>query len=355
MISCEALDSGTYDDTMPEQRTVAYWYPEPYWSEHEASAVKNLLPFFDEVAILLPDYMLGRHRDANPWLAGPLEDLGLLRILEPGAFVDQEMTTRLHAIVSGLVDSGAFNDLDVPSGPYGYHELSRTRLGWNADLALSTELIEMLQDRQLALPSADGVSVPLHPAVRTAVLVVLSQLAPAAGRLQGVDLLPVTGSRDRVRDLVNVLGLPSISTAGQVVAMDAEVVGLDLQSAPLDEVLDFREHHGDACRRYIRQVRQFGRTLSSIDSDNERTEAILDRQADLADLAADLRRTARTYWKRPVARVAVGGVGAVLSLASGSVFPAALGSFAALLEWDPRPDTAGPFSYLFEVHRSLGT
>ena len=43
------------------------------------------------------------------------------------------------------------------------------------------------------------------------------------------------------------------------------------------------------------------------------------------------------------------------SLASGSVLPAALTAMAAVLEWEPRTDTAGPFSYLLEVDRSVGT
>lgn len=334
---------------------VAYWYPEPYWSDREARLVKNLLPFFDQVAILLPDYMYGRQRAANPWLAGPLEDMGLLRVLEPGSFVDQEMTTRLHEIVTGLLTAGMFDDLDIPTSLYEYHELSRTRLGWNADVELSAQLVDALLQRGLALPSQDGVSFPLHPVVRTTVLVILSQLAPSAGREHGLELLPVTPSRDRIQDLVKLLGLPGLASAGQVVALDAEVVGLDLSDAPLEAVLEFRGHHGDAYRRYIRDIQRFVRSLSVLDSEGERETAVIERQEELSDAARELRKTARTYWRRPIARVAVGGVGAVLSLASGSILPAALTAMAAVLEWEPRTDTAGPFSYLLEVHRSLAT
>lgn len=333
---------------------VGYWYPEPYWSDQEAGFVKNLLPFFDEVAILLPDYMYGRQRATNPWLAGPLEDAGLLRVLEPGEFVDQEVTVRLHEIMSGLIAAGVFDDLDIPTSPYGYHELSRTRLGWDADVELSAELVDSLLDRKLALPSGDGVTFPLHPIVRTSVLVVLSQLAPSAGRARGLELLPVTPSRERIGDLVSLLGLPGFAPAGQVVALDSEVVGLDLSEAPLEAVLEFRDLHGEAYRRYVRDVRRFVQTVSALDSDEEREAAVLDRQEELGDAAAGLRKTARTYWRRPLARVAVGGAGAILSLASGSALPAALSGMAALLEWEPRPNEAGPFSYLFEVHRSLG-
>jgi len=337
----------------PDRSTVAYWYPEPYWVDHEASAIKSLLPFFDQVAILLPGYMYGRHREANQWMAGPLEDAGVLRILEPGQFVDQTMTIQLHAILKALIEEGVFDGLEVPDSRYGYHELSRSRMGWNSDVALSTELTELLSARRLALPSEDGVSVPLHPAVRSAILVLLSQLAPSAGQADGLDLMPVTGSRARIAELAALLKLPGIASAGQVVALDAETVGLDLSTASLDDVLEFREHHGDQCQRYLREVRGFVRGLSGIGSEDERDQAVLDRQEELADLAADLRKTARTYWRRPMARVAVGGVGAVLSLAAGSILPAALAGAAALLEWESPPDIAGPFSYLFEVQQSF--
>ena len=118
--------------------------------------------------------MYGRHRDASPWLTGPLEDAGLLRVLEPGEFIDQSMTKQLFGIMSDLLVAGAFDQLKVDDSPYGYQELSRTRLGWNADVELSTLLTDELIRRQLARPSKDGVSVPLHPVVRTTILVLLS-------------------------------------------------------------------------------------------------------------------------------------------------------------------------------------
>lgn len=45
---------------------IAYYYPEPYWLSDEGGWVKSLLLFFDEIAILLPSYMRGRHIRADP-------------------------------------------------------------------------------------------------------------------------------------------------------------------------------------------------------------------------------------------------------------------------------------------------
>ena len=53
------------------------YYSAPYWLAEEGDWIKSLLLFFDDVAILLLNYMRGRHRDADPSLAGPLEEQGV--------------------------------------------------------------------------------------------------------------------------------------------------------------------------------------------------------------------------------------------------------------------------------------
>ena len=80
-------------------RETAYYYPEPYWLVRESGWIKSLLLFFDEVAILLPEYMRRRHLAADPTLAEPLEDRGLLRVLAPEWFVDETATTKLTDMV----------------------------------------------------------------------------------------------------------------------------------------------------------------------------------------------------------------------------------------------------------------
>lgn len=67
---------------------IAYYYPERYWLAREGSWIKSLLLFFDGVAILLPDCMSGRELIADPSLAEPLSDRGLLRVLQPEWLID---------------------------------------------------------------------------------------------------------------------------------------------------------------------------------------------------------------------------------------------------------------------------
>ena len=112
----------------------AYYYPAPYWGLRDSGWIKSLLLFFDDVAILLPDYMYGRHIDADPTLAEPLEDRGLLRVIEPNDWVDKEIADKLAEVVVELLTNGAFNDL--PKVEY-FAELSQSRIGYGADVKLA--------------------------------------------------------------------------------------------------------------------------------------------------------------------------------------------------------------------------
>ena len=113
---------------------IAYYYPAPYWAMREGGWIKSLLLFFDEVAILLPNYMYGHHTEADPTLAGPLEELGLLRVIEPNDWVDVETTNQLAEIVVELLTNGTFDDL--PKADY-FAELSQSRIGYGADVDLA--------------------------------------------------------------------------------------------------------------------------------------------------------------------------------------------------------------------------
>ena len=155
----------------------AYYYPAPYWRGRDSGWVKSLLLFFDDVAILLPDYMGGRHRAADPRLVEHLEDRGLLRVLEPNDWISGDIADKLSNVILELLTNGAFDGLG--SADY-FAELSRSRMGYGADVELTDFLVDELQAKGLARPSRDGVSVPLHPDVRTTILVILAQLVRVA-------------------------------------------------------------------------------------------------------------------------------------------------------------------------------
>ena len=300
---------GTHEKQKEEMRDTAYYYSAPYWLAKEGDWVKSLLLFFDEVAILLPDYMRGRHRDADPSLAGPLEEQGLLRVLEPKEWIDAEVAETLAEIMVELLAGGVFDGL--PEEHY-FAELSQSRIGYGADAELAGFLVDELRQRGLAHPSEDGVSIPLHPIVRTTMLVILGQLARSVGARRGMVVHPATDCPKAATDLVDALSKESMPSCEGVIRLDLEPVTLDLSAIPLEEVLQLREDHREAHRAYMRSLRGFLVELGRLGDPVEREAAILERRQEIADMAHDNRRSvgrsvgkSLTSWSMGIA----GGVG----------------------------------------------
>jgi hypothetical protein len=331
---------------------LAYYDPAPYWRAEEGGWIKSLLLFFDGIAILLPDYMHGRHISADPTLAGPLEDRGLLEVLEPNEWVDKQVTEELCGSVLGLVEQGIFDGL-LTTG-IQFQELSQSRMGYGADVELANGLVEELRKRGLASGSEDGVSIPLHPTIRTTILVILSQLARSAGERRGVRFHPATSHLVAATDLRNVLSRDGMPSAAHVVSLDFESVSLDLEDIPLDEVLGFRDAHSEEYRAYARNLRGFVEELGQVLDANERARLLRSRSQELGDAAHSLRTLARRGFARAAGGWAIGIAGAAWSLASADPLGAVL-SAAGLVAGSvplPRP-VPNAYSYVFSAQRRL--
>ena len=334
---------------------IAYYYPAPYWGMDQVDRVKLLLLFFDEIAILRPRYMAGREIAADPVLAGPLAELGLLRVLEPESFLDQQMTEDLSSALVHLLTVGTFDHLETGGH---YQELSQSRMGWDADVDLASMLIEEMAARGLCRPSEDGVSVPMHPEVRTTVLVLLAQFARGAGQRQGLDLHPTTASQESASSLYGTLSRAAMPSAGHVVALDLEAVSVDVSRVPLDELLDFRVTRGQAFRAYARELRRLLTELGPL-SESDRTRLLVDRSEELAERAFGLRRESRRAWSvgpAGLASFSLGLAGAAWELA-GNKDPvsAALALGAGVSGLLPGgSETADAYSYVIAANRSFG-
>jgi hypothetical protein len=308
--------------------------------------VKNLLLFFDGVALLVPEYMTERPGFLDPALVEGLREHKLLHILEPESLMDQQAAEALATQLADLLASGALDHLGAWDGPY--QELSRSRMGSVADEGLAGMLVEELEARSLAKPSIDGVSIPMHPVVRNLVLVLLSQLLRPAGRRAGLDLCPATDRPAMHRGLGELLGLPGMPTAASVVALDLQVVGVDVASVPLDELLAYRAEHTADYQAYARNVRKFMRELSVLPQE-ERGNAFDDRAAETADLARQLQEASRAWWKRP-AGVGLGLAGAAWTVATGDIVGGLLAGTAGAVTAFSDPSTdAEAFSYIFQT------
>ena len=338
---------------MNRRLDVAYYYPAPYWGMREIGWVKSLLLFFDRIAILLPHYMYGQHHIADPALAESLEDQGLLEVLEPTTWVDQEMTTSLSKVINDLLANGVFDDL---SKDVRYHELSQSRLGYGADVDLATSLVSDLQDQGLAKPSEDGVSTPLHPIVRTTILVILAQLARSAGNRQNLSVHPATNDRRAIQDLIDTLSRDRMPSRDRVIAFDLEPVSFDLESVPLDELLQFRAEHRAEHRAYMRDLRGFMAELGEISHPEEREALLLQRRQEISDAAHDLQRSTRSGLGRNLASLFLGLAGCVSSGIGGDPLGsalAALGVADTLGSMSDNSSTVAAYSYLFRLERSF--
>lgn len=324
---------------------IAYYYRAPYWGPQESDWVKSLLLFFDGVSILLPNYMYGRHELADPVLAGSLEERGLLRVLKPETWIDENMAGRLAEIMMGLLGEGAFDDL--PEARH-FHELSRSRMGYSADVKLAESLVEELRSRGLACPSDDGVTVPLHPDVRMTILMLLGQLSRVTGPERGLSIHPVANDPPAVRDLAAAFSSEGMPSYGRFVKLDLEEVSFDLSSVPLDDVLDFRREHRDLHRAYMRDLLGFLVQLASIDGFEDRERALRERRKEIIDAAADIRRAAAHEFHHRLGSWSLGISGFAWPLAAGGALSTVLGAVKWI--WDQLgagEETVTAYQYLF--------
>jgi hypothetical protein len=325
------------------QEELAFYYPGHLW--HQGEWVKNLLLFFDGIAVLVPEYKWAEVEAMDPIIAAPLSDAGLLRKLSADMAVDEAATKSLIDAMEKLIEKGALNRLDLDSK---FHHLSLSRMGWYGAPELAEGLLDKLMQRKLARRSQDGRSVPMHPLVRVLILTLLSQIIRAAALAKGTDLSPATDRPALVSALKEVLSLDVPPSAGGVVAFDLETVGVDLSGVPMDEVLAFRKQHLEQHRAYARSIREFLRELEGIPV-SDRPRAFDDRQDEIRDLAADLKKLSRKAWRRPAAfalTIAGAGLGAAtggpLGLAAGL-----LSGLGAIAGFEAQGAPASAYSYLF--------
>lgn len=324
---------------------VVFYYPNPFW--HSGDWVKNLVLFFDGIALLVPEYMKDRLDHWDPSTVAGLREHGLLHVLEPETLVDKDAAEKLAKALVGLIASGALDRL-TGDRTTAFAELSYSRLGGYGDPGLADMLIEELKQRGLARDTEDGVSIPMHPAVRSLVLVLLAQILRPQGTNLELELSPGTDRPEIVAALNELLSLPELPSSGNVVSFDLMTVGVDLAPLPMEEILDFRRQHSEEYRAYARNVKAFMRELSLM-AEEQREEAFADRQEELHDIASDLRRTSRQAWNRH-ASFGLTITGAAWTLVSGDPVGAVLASAGGLLGMAAETQSeAGAYSFLFRA------
>lgn len=329
------------DTKRPE---VAFYYPGWIWDA--PSFIKNLLLFFDGVALLVPTYMKRRVETVDPELSQPLLDQGLLHIIEPEKAVDKSATETLAKAMAKILESGQLDSF--ANDKTRFRALSYSRLGGFGEQSLADSIIEKLKERGLASDTEDGVSIPLHPMAHRLVLVLHSQILRNKGKSFGLELHPATEQARMIHALSEVLSGSSSASSGHIVASDLMTVGVDLTEVPLDEILSFRSEHNKLLRKYARDVRKFVTDLSNVRKE-DRVTLQEDRREELIDIASDLKENSVKAWKGP-ASFALGISGFGWSLATGDALGAILGGSSILVGLgDSKKEVITPYSYLFRA------
>lgn len=331
-------------DPFSTPRQIAFYYPGPVW--HTGDRIKNLLPFFDGIGLLVPRHLQHKPEDVEPHIAIPLRENGMLINIEPEEHLDATATATLGEFLRNILDSGALDSLASDSTA-AFHSLSRSRLGYSGDPRIAEDLYQKLLQKGLAKKVTHDESIPMHHQVRLIILVLLAQILKSRGSRMGLELIPTTDRADLLNSLAEILSLPVSPSAGHVISKDLETVGVDLAPFPMDEILHFREEYGAQFRSYMRGVKRFVWDLSQMEAD-ERVEATIIRVEELKDLASEVRRSGESSWKTP-ASVALGAAGAIWTVTTGDIVGGlfALGGAALGIKAGNPDSVAGAYSYLF--------
>jgi hypothetical protein len=360
------------------QKDLAYYYPAWGWSRWSMSesSIKNLILFFDGVAVFVPSSRKGEPFQADPALVSEMSRLGLFTILEAEALLDRPAAEELASRLVDLIETGVFDNLPeqighardrirqqrtkggmgiVPAAGEidSIARLSMYQLGMADDPGLANMIHTEFRNRDLAGPiDSTGVFI-VDPAVAVVVRILLAQLVRVLAARHALTLHPVTDNPDLHDALVELLGLPTLPSAASIATLDAQTVGVDLTAVPFDEVLGFKADHDLDLRAYVRDLRRFLHDVASLTVEDRQSE-ILDRQAEIRDTAARIRRSAENAWKRP-AVFGLSLAGAAWTLKSGDFLGGLLSLGAAALGPDSRDDEqAGAFSYLMKGATRFG-
>ena len=338
---------------------VAFYYPGQYW--RDADWIKNLILFFDGVAMLIPEYMSDHGRFEDYPIVASLREHGLFHVIRPEKSIGREETEELAKALAEVIASGGLDHLTKESrqgaDSSSFGTLSMSRLGYYGDERLAESIVQELRTRGLARDSEDGVSIPIHMTVRALILVLLAQILRSKGESMGLTLSPATDQWRLVEALNELVSTPESSTPsiGDIVTFDMSMIGVDLAGVPIDEVLDFRNQHYSQHRKYSLSVRSFARELSLMPLE-ERQTVFEQRQEELDDAARAIRSANRKAWGRPIS-FAIGLAGAAWTLQSGEPTGAAIaatgGVAGFLFSRADKSQEGDVYSYLFSARRSL--
>ena len=337
------------------QPDFAFYYPGQRFQN--VDWIKNLICFFDGIAMLIPENMPNyRDRHAEETVLA-LEAHELFRVIRPEEVVDRKATQALAEAFGKIIDSGRLDHL-IKRGyrnarRSAFRTLAKAKLGIYSDQELANSIFQELRSRGLADDLGDDVYVAVDKTVLVLILTLLAHILKS--KVEGITLSPATDQKDVVDVLRGILEPKSAPpVVADVVSFDMDRVGINLNGVPMDEVLDFRKENYCKHRDYIQSVRDSARELSFLPL-GEREVKFEQRQEELADLSAGLRKIYRGSWKRRMFSFAIGVTGATWAAFDGDPLAGALTALAAGAGLIPDgPKEVDVYSYLISAKQRFG-
>ena len=165
---------------------------------------------------------------------------------------------------------------------------------------------------------------------------------------------PATNHPGAIKDLIETLSRERMPSRDNVIKLDLEPVSFDLESVPLEDVLQFRAEHQDAHRAYVRALRGFMAELAEIENPNQREAKLLERRQEVADAAHDIQRSMRRTLRKNLASWSLGIAGGIWSFASGDPMGLALTATGLLSGIVPSSSKrVSAYSYLFQANHAF--
>ena len=140
-----------------------------------------------------------------------------------------------------------------------------------------------------------------------------------------------------------------------VITLDLEPVSLNLNSMPLDDVLQFRAERQGAHRSYMRNLQRFMAELASIDNAEEREKLLLERRQEIADEAHAILAVTTRAFRKNLSSWSMGIAGAAWSLGTGDPIGLALTACSLIPGMFREKQGVTAYSYVFDVQRQLGS
>jgi hypothetical protein len=334
------------------KKRYAYYAPDWIWPEKDTDYMKQMLFFFDGVAMSLPRKYFEMSVEQSPVLAQPLLERGLLINADPAEVLDSTTSDTLTEAVQEVAD--ALDGLSKRGVGIARSHLVSPRSA-SGSKAIENMIRRGIIERPFNHLEDDLVYVSAE--MRVAVLYLYAQALHTSTnkRDQGPTIDPVGRSSYWARpDKKFIASLSVAARADRLSSFDDTTeeieIPLDLSKATLDDILEFREANASDLRHYLKTLKAYAHELA----ESENPEAVRkERAQEIEDYNANLRSKTRHSKSRAVMSFGISAMGATWTLKTGDPGGAifALLSAAAGIPRNEAAHEITSYSYLAKIQR----